>query len=172
MNPEEKRNLALLMYRVLETADEREFDDIAFLASEVCSAPIALISFIDHDRQWFKARVGFGERETGITKSVCRFVVESGQALIIPDLTLDTRTKANPLVTAPDGLRFYAGQPIKTRHGVIGALCVLDRVPRSDGLSDRAMACLAALSRLTVDRLEARRMASKYDDALIAIRGN
>ena len=166
---DDKRQLALLIYNILETADEREFDDIAFLASELCAAPIALISFVEIDRQWLKSRIGFDERETVISQSVCRFVVESGKPLVIPDLTLDPRTAQNTLVTAEGGVRFYAGHPIETRHGVLGSLCVLDRVPRVEGMSDRLMTCLAALSRLTVDRLEARRLSANYEDALLAI---
>ena len=169
MNAENKRDLTLLMYDILETTDEREFDDIALLASELCSAPIALVSFVESDRQWFKASVGFPQRETAISSSVCRFVVESEQPLVVPDLSLDPRTASNPLVTAPNGIRFYAGQPLRTEHGVLGAVCVLDRVPRPGGMSDRQMTCLAALSRLAVDRLEARRTLTRYEHALLAV---
>lgn len=172
MNDQKHSGLTVLMYGILETGAEREFDDIAVLASQLCSTPIALVSFAAGDRHWFKSRVGFEACETDSSISVCRFVVESGQPLVIPDLTLDPRTADNPQVTPADGIRFYAGQPLRTKHGVIGALCVIDRVPRPDGLSDRLLDCLAALSRLAVDRLEARRMAMKYEQALAAIRND
>ena len=160
------RQTALLIYQILETPEERQFDDIVFLASEVCSTPIALVSFLEEGRQWFKARVGFPMCETDISSSVCRFVVEAESPLVIPDLSQDPRKSDNPLVTGSEAIRFYAGHPIRTQYGVLGSLCVIDHSPRPEGLREGAMACLAALSRLAVDRLEARRLAYDYKNAL------
>ena len=107
------RQTALLIYQILETPEERQFDDIVFLASEVCSTPIALVSFLEEGRQWFKARVGFPMCETDISSSVCRFVVEAESPLVIPDLSQDPRKSDNPLVT---DRRLSGSMPV-TRSG-------------------------------------------------------
>lgn len=131
----ETRLEALNNYDVLDTAPEPEFDDIVFLASSICETPVALVSLVEKDRQWFKARVGFEACETPIEQSVCRHALASHDLLIIPDLEVDPGTKANTLVTEKPHIRFYAGAPLITPGGqVIGTLCVIDQVPRPGGL--------------------------------------
>jgi PAS domain S-box-containing protein len=155
-------------YDVLDTAPEPQFDDIAALAAQLCDVPTALVSLLDTDRQWFKARVGFGSSETDLNRSVCRHVVETASTLVIPDLTLDSRTSDNPLVTDAPHIRFYAGAPLITRHGVVGALCVIDTKPRPGGLAPEQQDSLERLARQVVALLEMRLDAINLQDAMDA----
>lgn len=141
---------------ILDTPAEPDFDDIVLIASALCETPIALVSLVDENRQWFKAKAGFPDSETPIEQSVCAYGLNSGALLIIPDLTLDERTRGNALVTAAGGIRFYAGAPLVARNGhVIGMLCVIDTTPRPEGLDDRQKSGLAALARRTMAAIEA-----------------
>lgn len=150
---------ALQNLGVLDTEPEAAFDDIVALASQLCNTPVALVSLVDRDRQWFKARVGFPSCETDLDRSVCRFVVDERATIIIPDLTVDPRTRDNPLVTDDPAIRFYAGAPLATDDGhVLGALCVIDQKPRPEGLSPEQQRTLGALARRTVEALEMRRL--------------
>ena len=161
----QKRLEALEAFDILDTAPEPEFDDIVFVASSVCHTPVALISLVEIDRQWFKAAVGLENCETPIDQSVCAHALSSPQPLIIPDLTKDERTRDNVLVTAPPGIRFYAGAPLVTADGtIIGTLCVIDTVPRPEGLAPDQLKILQALSRQVVALLEARRISSRKDE--------
>lgn len=148
---------AISHYEVLDTAPEISFDDIAALAAQVCETPTALVSLLDGNRQWFKARIGFEPCETDIDSSVCQHVVAARSLIVIPDLTNDERTVSNPLVLADDGIRFYAGAPLATRFGVVGALCVIDTSPRPAGLTVDQQAALLRLARQVVALLEMRR---------------
>lgn len=148
---------AVLHYDILDTAPEQGFDDITALAAQICAVPTALVSLLDSDRQWFKARIGFEPPQTGLDSSVCRHVVSETTTIVIPDLTQDERTRDNPLVTGEPGIRFYAGAPLATRFGVVGVLCVIDTAPRAAGLSSDQIAGLERLAHQTVLLLEARR---------------
>ncbi|MCJ2099780.1 GAF domain-containing protein [Methylobacterium sp. E-046] len=97
---------ALRGYGILDTVPEEGFDDLVHLAARACAVPVALVSLVDHDRQWFKARVGFSPCETDLDGSVCRFVLAEPDILQIPDLTADPRTRDNPLVTGEPFIRF------------------------------------------------------------------
>ncbi len=108
---------ALAVFDILDMPPERGFDDIDNLARRLCAAPVALISLVDRDRQWFKARAGFPPCETDLDRSVCKFVLAEPGVLQIADLTLDPRTRRNPLVTGEPHLRFYAGAPLRTTEG-------------------------------------------------------
>lgn len=153
------RLAALDRLRVLDSAPEAEFDDVALLASELCQAPVALVSLVAEDRQWFKARVGFPDQQTDLDRSVCRYAVADNRLLVIPDLRLDLRTRANPLVTSEPFIRFYAGAPLRDGAGVpVGSLCVIDTQPRPDGLTAVQEAGLRALARQVMALLEARRL--------------
>jgi len=155
-----RRADALRGLAVLDTPAEQAFDDIVFIASHTCDAPIALISLLDEGRQWFKARVGLDVDQTAIAQSVCAIDVDRGDLLMIPDLTRDPRTRDNPLVTGPRGFRFYAGAPLVLRSGVVvGRLCVIDTVARPRGLSSEQAILLEALARQVADQLELRRAA-------------
>ncbi len=119
---------------ILDTEPEPLYDDLVRVAAHVCRVPVALVSLVDAERQWFKSEVGLGKRELPINCSVCAHTIASGSLLVIPDLTADPRTVENPLVTGPEGFRFYAGAVIQGGQGIpLGALCVLDRAPRPGG---------------------------------------
>ena len=156
-HPEHARRLsALAGYDILGTPREDEFDDIASLAAQVCDAPIALISFVGEDGQWFKARVGTALEGTALDQSVCAHAILSGDALQIPDATADPRTAGNALVTGEVGMRFYAGVPLVTGDGLpLGTLCVMDTRPRH--LSGAQMRALESLGRQVMSQLELRR---------------
>jgi two-component sensor histidine kinase len=161
------RALADLM--VLDSAEEEAFDDLVFIAARACAVPIALITLLDTDRQWFKARFGLDVAETEIEHSVCRIDIDRGDFLEIVDLTADGRTKANPLVTGERHFRAYAGAPLILRSGVVvGRLCVIDTAPRPEGLSEREKTMLRALARLASENLELRRVA-KVSDRMVTL---
>ncbi|MEH2382778.1 MAG: ATP-binding protein [Nostoc sp.] len=156
-NNEAARLEVLRQYQILDTPPEETFDDLAFLAAQICNTPIALINLIDANRQWFKAKVGLDvqemPRDTGFG-SIC---MESGEVLIIPDTLSDERFATNPLVTyAEICVRFYAGVPLLAPGGeAIGTLCIVDRVPRQ--ISSKQVEALQNLSRVVVRQLEFRR---------------
>ena len=155
---ERQRIRALADYEVLDTEAEEAFDEIVFIAKTICNTPIALISLVDADRQWFKARIGFDPCETPIGQSVCSHGLYSNDLLVIPDLAADPRTRSNPLVTAENGVRFYAGAPLVTPSGVIiGMLCVLDKTPRPAGLDPVQRRILKALASQAIGQLELRK---------------
>jgi two-component sensor histidine kinase/PAS domain-containing protein len=152
-------------YDILDTPPEPEFDDIVLIASEACATPVALVSLVETDRQWFKARVGFEPSETLIEQSICSHALASPDLLIIPDLTLDPRTAGNTLVTEPPHIRFYAGAPLVGQDGVVvGTLCVIDTKPRPEGLTPSQQKILTALSRQVIAHLQARRSSHRKDE--------
>ncbi|MCR8827314.1 sensor histidine kinase [Pseudosulfitobacter koreensis] len=132
LHPRQTERLAhLRKLGILDTAAETQFDEIVDLASRICEVPVALISLVDEDRQWFKARVGTDDPQTDLDRSICSHVILQGDLVEIPDTTLDVRTADNPLVVGEDHIRFYAGMPLISDDGLpIGTLCVLDRTPR------------------------------------------
>ena len=152
---EAERLAALHHYRVLDTPREDAFDDLASIASEICGTPIAVVSLVDQARQWFKAEVGLGIRETPLDVSFCTHALLQDDLLLVPDATSDPRFSGNPLVTGQPGLRFYAGAPLKTASGLpIGTLCVLDTQPRQ--LDERQIEALRRLARQVMSQLELR----------------
>jgi two-component sensor histidine kinase len=153
------RVAALNGLAILDTEPEPGFDDIVLLASEMCGTPVALVSLVAEDRQWFKARIGFPACETPLSQSVCSLALRQGGTFTIPDLALDERTKGSPLVAGDPFIRFYAGAPLRTRGGVpIGMLCVIDTEPRPAGLSEAQTRGLEALARQVEAQLELRRL--------------
>ncbi|WP_185983810.1 HWE histidine kinase domain-containing protein [Aureimonas mangrovi] len=153
-------------YAILDTPPEDAFEDIVHLAREICHTSTALISLVVDDRQWFKARVGFDACQTPIEQSVCSHALEQTGLLIIPDLTLDPRTQLNSLVTGDPFIRFYAGARLETSDGVaIGTLCVLDNVPRPDGLTTHQAVTLERLARQVMTQMELRRAIRERDAA-------
>jgi len=157
---DDERAAALADLRILDTDAEQAFDDIVFIAAQTCDAPIALVSLLDGQRQWFKARVGLSVCETPIDQSVCKLEIDQPALLQIFDLTKDARTADNPLVVGPRAFRFYAGAPLVLRSGiVVGRLCVIDTKPRPAGLSRMQRDLLEALARQVSDQLELRRVA-------------
>src|SRR5215207_9268619 len=125
------RLAALRSYGVLDTAPEPAFDCLVQLAAQVCGTPIAAINLIEDRRQWFKAEVGLGLRETPVEVSICARAILHRGPFIVRDMTQDARFACNPLVTGPPYVRFYAGALLETPQGLpLGTLCVLDYHPR------------------------------------------
>lgn len=150
---------------LLDTLPEQAFDDITFLAAQITTTPIALVSLVDEDRQWFKSRVGLGISETPRSQAFCgHAILEPDTVLIVPDATADLRFADNPLVTGELGARFYAGVPLVTASGnALGTLCVLDHTPR--GLSETEERALRALSRQVIAQIELRQRVTQLADA-------
>ncbi|UIY43377.1 GAF domain-containing protein [Methylobacterium radiotolerans] len=151
------RLAALDALAILDTPTEPGFDDVVRLATRLCAVPVALVSFVAADRQWFKARVGFPACETDLDRSVCKFAISAPDLLVIPDLAADPRTAGNPLVTGDPHIRFYVGAPLRLSTGlVVGSLCAIDTVPRPEGLTPEQADDLRALARQVVTQLELR----------------
>ena len=153
---ENERLQTLLDYQVLDSAPELEFDDITLLASSICQTPIALISLIDENRQWFKSKVGLGASETPRDISFCGHAIHGKDVFIVPDSFKDIRFSDNPLATGGPHVRFYAGAPLIAVDGnTVGTLCVIDSQPRE--LSEIQKQSLSALSRQVIGQLELRK---------------
>jgi diguanylate cyclase (GGDEF)-like protein/PAS domain S-box-containing protein len=147
---------ALHQYKILDTEPETEFDDLTQLAAQIGQTPIALISLVDRDRQWFKSKVGLTASETHRDFAFCAHAILQSKPLIVEDATLDQRFVTNPLVTGEPHIRFYAGFPLETSTGYrLGTLCVIDRHPRQ--LSIEQIRILQVLSQQVVNQLELRR---------------
>jgi diguanylate cyclase (GGDEF)-like protein len=158
---------ALRDFAILDTLPEQSFDDLTFLASEICGTPVALISLIDEERQWFKSKLGIEVAETPRDLAFCSHaIIDPGQLLIVDDASQDPRFADNPLVTSAPFIRFYAGAPLVTSQGDgLGTLCVIDKIPRQ--LSEAQQRALAALSRQAMANLELRKaVASLAEQAL------
>ena len=154
---EARRLEALQSYEILDTTPEKEFDDLARLASQICGAPVALITLVDAARQWFKAKVGWDVPETSRDAAFCAHAILKPELLVVPDATKDERFADNPLVLADPSVRFYAGMPLVNKDGyALGTLCVIDRVAREQ-LTPMQEEALGTLGRQAVTQLELRR---------------
>lgn len=159
---EAQRLETLRGFGILDTLPEREFDDLALLASQICGTPMAMVSLIDADRQWFKAKIGVAATQTPRDLAFCAHAILQADLFIIPDALEDERFLHNPFVTSDPRIRFYAGAPLLAADGhALGTLCVLDRVPRE--LTAKQEESLRALSRLVVSMLELRRARSDLE---------
>lgn len=153
-HPRQDQRLALLhSYEILDTDPERDFDEIAQLAAQICGTSISVVNFIDADRQWFKAETGLGVRETPLATSLCSHVILESDFVEIEDTLQDSRMADNPLCCGEPGLRFYAGALLAGEDGLpLGTLCVLDYEPKT----------LTALQRDTL-RVLARQVMAQLD---------
>lgn len=142
-------------YGIMDSAPEQAFDDIAAIAAAICGTPMALVTFIDGDRQWVKSRVGIDATETRREDAFCAWTILESGVMVVPDAPADKRFSTNIYVTGDPHIRFYAGAPIATRSGAnLGSVCVLDTKPRQ--LSDEQRRGLEALARQVSRELEAR----------------
>jgi CheY-like chemotaxis protein len=156
--PSEPERLAeLASLRIMDSDEDAAYDELTRLAAEVCQTPIALISLVDDDRQWFKSKVGLQARQTPREHAFCAHAIQDpNNLLIVPDATQDSRFAANPLVTGAPHIRFYAGAPLVTSNGQpLGTLCVIDREPRQ--LQPGQLEVLQLLASQVIQRLEAQR---------------
>src|SRR5256885_466224 len=159
------RVAALQKYAILDTEPERAFDDLTLLASYVCKTPIALISLIDENRQWFKSKVGLSASETSRDVAFCATAIQQSDLFVVPDALEDDRFRTNPLVISEPYIRFYAGAPLINEDGyALGTLCVIDQTPRELGVDQKA--ALKALSRLVLSQMEFRRNLILLKEAL------
>jgi len=156
---------ALNDYRILDTESEQSYDDITFLAAQLCDVPIALISLVDSDRQWFKSKVGLAVDETSRDVSFCAHAILGDQTLVVKDARQDERFRENPLVCSEPNIVFYLGVPLCTPSGAkIGTLCVIDQRPRE--LSDLQIRSLETLAHQVVLQLELKRISDQLAAAL------
>jgi len=153
---EQARLAALRSYEILDTKSEQAFDDLVGLAAEICEVPIALVSLLDTDRQWFKSRVGIDASETPREVAFCDHTIRQHGVMTVRDAREDARFRDNPLVTGAPNIRFYAGAPLvdDNRHA-LGTLCVIDREPRQLSISQAQ--ALERLSRQVIYLLQLRR---------------
>lgn len=153
---EDERLHALRRYEILDTPPEVPFDRIVRLTARMFGAPVALISFVDRNRQWFKSSVGVAFRETSRDVAFCAHAIQSDEVFVVLDTTKSNLFVFNPLVTGSPGVRFYAGAPLINSEGHrLGALCVMDSAPRSSFSSDDRQA-LRDLAAFAMDQLETR----------------
>lgn len=166
---EATRLKALEQYNILDTPPESSYDDITAMAAYICDVPIALISLVDAERQWFKSKVGLEVRETSRDVSFCAHAILDDQIMVVNDALKDERFSDNQLVTCAPNIRFYAGVPLVTPEGqALGTLCVIDHQPRQ--LSKKQVKTLESLARQVVTQLELRRVLAQLAEALEKIR--
>jgi two-component system, cell cycle sensor histidine kinase and response regulator CckA len=173
-NNEAARLETLYQYEIIDSETESGFDEIVRLAAYICGTPIALISLIDTDRQWFKSKLGIEATETLREEAFCSYTILETNILIVNDALADERFSTNPLVTSEPHIRFYAGVPLITPAGhALGALCAIDSVPRS--LSPLQVSALQALGHQVMTQLELRhqvttlaRTTTKFKQAEVA----
>lgn len=147
---------ALRSFEILDTERDAAFDDLTRVASKVCGVPIALVSLVDDDRQWFKSRQGLDATETSREVAFCAHAIHQKGAMVVNDSHLDARFADNPLVRGAPNVRFYAGAPLQSGAGTaVGTLCVIDHKPRQ--LSPDQLEMLESLASHVVSLMELRR---------------
>lgn len=160
---EKLRLAALKNYEILDSLDEAEFDRLTKLASLICGVPIALVSLIDKDRQWFKSKVGLEVSQTPRDISFCQFAIIGDSVFQVEDATNDERFKNNPLVTGQPDIRFYAGYPLIDPNGfALGTLCVIDQKPKK--LTEDQLKALNLLAEEVVSQIVSRKKEKERDE--------
>ena len=150
---EEHRLETLRRYEILDSPQEASFDRITRLVTAVLNVPIAAVTLVDEDRQWFKSQQGLGISETPRSQSFCAHTMLKPGPMIVEDAQTDPRFASNPLVTGDPNIRFYVGIPLHARDGTpLGALCGIDSTPRQ--IDARELAILQELAELTCEQLE------------------
>lgn len=159
---EARRMAALRALGILDTPPEERFDRVTRLAQHMFDVPIAVVSLVDGDRQWFKSIQGLDATETPRDVSFCGHAILQDGLLVVPDATLDQRFVGNPLVDGDPEIRFYAGFPLEAIDGEkLGTLCIIDRKPRD--LDERERAVLRDLGEMVVRELSALQLATRDD---------
>ena len=166
---EEERLQALKQFGILDSESERTFDDLAALAAYICDVPMATITLVDSDRQWFKSRIGIEATETPRNISFCAHTILGKVPLIVKDALNDPRFSGSPLVQENPKIRFYAGFPLTSsdEHS-LGALCAIDRRPRE--LTEAQQTAMGSLSRQVMALLNLRRTSASLADALSRVK--
>jgi GAF domain-containing protein len=166
---EKARIAALKRYKILDTPPERAFDDVSKLAAYICGTPMATVTLIDDDRQWFKSKIGMDANETPRDFAFCAHAILQMDTLVVENATTDNRFSDNPYVTGEPRIRFYAGAPLTSPDGLnLGTLCVIDQKPRE--LKPEQKEALEALGRIVITELELRRTSNELTDALVNIK--
>jgi PAS domain S-box-containing protein len=156
------RLIALCQYQVLDTEPEAAFDDLTNLAARICGTPVALISLLDNERQWFKSKVGLNVTETPRSLAFCGYVILQSDIFIVRDARQDERFADHPFVVGEPCVRFYAGVPLMSPEGyAIGTICVVDFVPRD--LNSDQINALKTLGRQVITQLELRRKLTELE---------
>lgn len=157
---ESARLAALRRYDILDTPPDGSFDHIAQVAARLFDVPIAIISLVDNDRIWFKAKHGVDVDEIGRDPGLCASAIMQTDPYLLTDAACDPRSLANPLVAGDFGLRFYLAAQLRTSDGYnLGTICVIDRKPRA--ISDEQVEQLRALAGVVIDQMELRLAARK-----------
>lgn len=164
---QDDRLAALRRHSILDTAPDGRFDRIVALVQSICQVPIALVSLVDVDRQWFKAKGGVTVDQTALDTSVCALAIQQHGVFQIEDLAADPRTVDMSLVTGAPFIRYYAGAPLVTADGhALGSLCAIDTAPRPNGLTEAQADALTMLAEQVVELIEARQAIAERDQAL------
>ena len=164
-NNEARRLAALKSYNILDTLPEKAFDDLAKLTAIICGTPGALISFVDAERLWYKAKVGFMANEVPRELSFCAHAIMEHEVMVVEDATKDERFAGNPLVASGSNrIRFYAGSPLRDSGGdALGTVCVIDNEPRT--MSDQQKQALRLIANQVQLLLEFRKRGNELKPA-------
>lgn len=151
-------------YNIMDTPPEQEYDDIAELASKICNTPISIVSFIDKDRQWYKAKKGISNSEVSRNIAFCDYAIKSHEVMVVKDAQQDERFKSHPFVTQDPNIRFYAGVPLTNSEGYnLGTICVIDMKPKV--LTQEQEFALKVLGKQVIAQIELRKLVQTLEKA-------